>query len=1044
MKFGKRILSERIPGWFEYYLDYKALKKIISSVHTADQSVGNDPNNSQMGISITPLDMLQAGSHPVQPLWEPPIPLEAINTPLSATLAANSFADQDRSPDFQMKKAEFFFKLQRELDKINAFYLQKEAELKLRMITLLSKRQAAANRISPDPDEQDTVKNHVEWKAVTEGFTLLQNDLLKLQQFVDINAIGFRKILKKWDKRSKSTTKELYLVRQVEVQPVFNRQLITEFSDTVAACLLNLTDSSIPISATLREELSLHDSVLNAQLTREPLTRSRAFLELESTVQSAVATNDAAAIQQALITANDLTSAPDGRTFVARILWKSAIDAGPELGDLILDSPTSPCDFKFVDDINGRTCMHEAAVAGALRLVDKCIAKGVDVNRRDLYGRTALHYAVISGHVEVVRRLLAASADTLVLDMENFSSLYYAVLYGHLDCVRALLQTGTELSAQDHDFNLLSVACQYGHVDIVTLLLEKGARHEPNTNGEYPIHLAAGAGHDSVCRLLAKQARETLDIPDKFNEWTPLFHAAHKGRTAVVKTLLEASCNSQVTDEHGRTAIFYAGWYGHIECVSLLLEKEKKHLASTRVPPVKDHAPKAEPDLTELDTDLIPSLSLPPPIMPFRIYGHNYLDKQYLVQITLGRPYSRYHASIEPVIITAWSSDHPIGTPHPRPHSLLKMVMTSRSQNTAIPVSLTIPLSEERDVITFQVQDISELSLEFSFYPKFGSKTIGRAAVLSSVFENVKDSKIIALAILDHRLHIIGRVEFEARIIRPFTGATLQLGGAIETYWKSSGHVPQKSDHTELLTVDHSALDSTHTSPSNRSILMGSSGSMIVSSLSHEFLTVVVQGTRDHVPVVYPEWNLPVDGLNIGVSDVTCTQFTSIASKNRRHLSGPPSRTVSVQDWATLLGNAMLTLEGLLAILPPDLGVNLNVAYPNRAIRDSYSLGHWLDLNSYVESILMVIYRAASTQSRRKLCFLSFSPSVCTALNWKQPNFPALIQGSKDSNLLLGAFGDTDEVAILQSIPGPPIGRPDATWARGVVRFIDNTNLAAE
>lgn len=40
-----------------------------------------------------------------------------------------------------------------------------------------------------------------------------------------MNATGFRKILKKWDKRSKSTTKELYLARQVDVQPVFNRQV---------------------------------------------------------------------------------------------------------------------------------------------------------------------------------------------------------------------------------------------------------------------------------------------------------------------------------------------------------------------------------------------------------------------------------------------------------------------------------------------------------------------------------------------------------------------------------------------------------------------------------------------------------------------------------------------------------------------------------------------------------------------------------------------------------------------------------------------------
>lgn len=93
-------------------------------------------------------------------------------------------------------------------------------------------------------DDTLAAKDHVEWKAVEEGFRLLERDLSKLQvivtsphfhvcsieylwlqQFVEINAIGFRKILKKWDKRSKSTTKELYLARQVEVQPVFNRQV---------------------------------------------------------------------------------------------------------------------------------------------------------------------------------------------------------------------------------------------------------------------------------------------------------------------------------------------------------------------------------------------------------------------------------------------------------------------------------------------------------------------------------------------------------------------------------------------------------------------------------------------------------------------------------------------------------------------------------------------------------------------------------------------------------------------------------------------------
>jgi CDK inhibitor PHO81 len=60
--------------------------------------------------------------------------------------------------------------------------LEKEAELKLRLETLLSKRKAAASRFLPD-GANDTLaaKDHVEWKAVEEGFRLLERDLGKLQ-----------------------------------------------------------------------------------------------------------------------------------------------------------------------------------------------------------------------------------------------------------------------------------------------------------------------------------------------------------------------------------------------------------------------------------------------------------------------------------------------------------------------------------------------------------------------------------------------------------------------------------------------------------------------------------------------------------------------------------------------------------------------------------------------------------------------------------------------------------------------------------------------
>lgn len=74
---------------------------------------------------------------------------------------------------------------------INSFYLQKEAEVTLRMETLLSKRRDAAMRGIPNL----TGDSHVEWSAVEEGFRLLERDLEKLQVRAGILSIYLRNLL---------------------------------------------------------------------------------------------------------------------------------------------------------------------------------------------------------------------------------------------------------------------------------------------------------------------------------------------------------------------------------------------------------------------------------------------------------------------------------------------------------------------------------------------------------------------------------------------------------------------------------------------------------------------------------------------------------------------------------------------------------------------------------------------------------------------------------------------------------------------------------
>jgi CDK inhibitor PHO81 len=88
MKFGKHIQKRQleIPEYAASFVDYKALKKLIKR------------------LSTTPVITAQQ--------------------PVSAGQVA-----QDAQVALQANKGTFFFRLERELEKVNIFYLQKEAEV---------------------------------------------------------------------------------------------------------------------------------------------------------------------------------------------------------------------------------------------------------------------------------------------------------------------------------------------------------------------------------------------------------------------------------------------------------------------------------------------------------------------------------------------------------------------------------------------------------------------------------------------------------------------------------------------------------------------------------------------------------------------------------------------------------------------------------------------------------------------------------------------------------------------------------------------------
>lgn len=130
-QFGKKIQAEQIPGWSECYLDYKGLKKIMGSLrNTAGSGSGSGSSattatTAPSASGVRPADLFETRARASTPrsstprsqplLWDTGVGLPAR---ASTPLAASSTGDEDRGQEFQMVKAAFFFKLQRELDKV--------------------------------------------------------------------------------------------------------------------------------------------------------------------------------------------------------------------------------------------------------------------------------------------------------------------------------------------------------------------------------------------------------------------------------------------------------------------------------------------------------------------------------------------------------------------------------------------------------------------------------------------------------------------------------------------------------------------------------------------------------------------------------------------------------------------------------------------------------------------------------------------------------------------------------------------------------------
>ena len=501
---------------------------------------------------------------------------------------------------------------------------------------------------------KSTFRSHITY-CLLQALNTLRTQLKELKHYAFINAEGFRKIIKKYDKRLSTKTLSSYLV-------TFNKcgfykhaqlNLMIHGIDQIVDKSGNKSVSSnrTAINALIREadrEWEL-DAVANINSRNlSTLLESSQNEKISTLFINAVRANKFEAVEcivEYFVNADDAANNNDNDHLAF------LINARGYLGNTSL-----------------MTC---CAVFGSMKIARLLLKHGADISLQNSYCRTALHIAAQRGHMEILQLLLTTmeqrGEEDLIheLDKDMNNALHLGCLRRQYAACRVLIECNSNVVNQQNadgatplmiacsdrdtkhpqekqvllecmmkecaninqrDWNMQSAlhyACNSEDELVVDLLLK--SKINPfvfDRNGMCPLHIAAQQGQANMVRKICEYCtsysghewQSTVPIVDHTDNRgrTPLHLAAGKGFSEITKYLISVGANTKMLDDNRCNAHSYA-WFNGIwtdECPSqLIADKDEEHKSISN----------------EHDDDL-PAVNVPPPTAKMPVHGFCPID----------------------------------------------------------------------------------------------------------------------------------------------------------------------------------------------------------------------------------------------------------------------------------------------------------------------------------------------------------------------------------------------------------------------------------